>query len=129
MFIAVPRFPHGPFSPLLLQLGAVGLAALVAGLFGEVGTALAVLYGGGVAVANVSLLLWRWHKGVRDFHCDVGRHMKSFYRSSMERFFVVVILLAAGLAWFGIDPLALLAGFVVGQMAWMLASLTLRERT
>lgn len=129
MFVAMPRFKLGPLVPLLLQSGVVGLAALVAGLIGEVGTALAMLFGGGVAVANASLLLWRWHRGIRDFHCDAGRHLRSFYRSMMERFFVVIILLAAGFAWLGDYPLALLAGFLVGQMAWMLASLTLRERT
>jgi len=114
---------------LVLQSGTVGLATLVAGLFGEVGIALAVLYGGGVSIANTSLLVWRWHKGAEDFHCDAGRHLSSFYRSGMERFFVVLILLAVGFYWLGDHPLALLVGFVVGQMAWMLASLTLRERT
>lgn len=115
--------------PLLLQTGVVGLAALIGGLIGGVVTALAVLYGGGVSVANSALLFWRWHQGSRDFHCDAGRHLRSFCRSSLERFFVVVILLAAGFAGLGIDPLALLAGFLVGQIAWILASLTLRERT
>jgi hypothetical protein len=122
MFIAVLR-------PLLLLAGIVGLAALAAGWFGGAGTALAVLFGGGVAVANTALLFWRWRQGVLDFHCDAGKHVKSFYRSVMERFIVVVSLLAVGFALFRDQPLALLAGFVVGQMAWMLASLTLRERT
>ena len=115
--------------PWLLQLCAVGLFALTAGLFGGVGAILAALYGGGVSFANTVLLIWRWRQGALDYHCDAGRHLSSFYRSSMERFFVVVILLAVGLAWLDIDPLALLAGFVVGQIAWMLASPTLRERT
>lgn len=129
MLIAVPSLPLGLLGPLLLQSGAVGLAALAAGLFGGLEIALAMLYGGGVAVANTALLFWRWHKGLQDFHCDAGKHVRSFYRSFMERFFVVLILLAAGFYWLGDRPLALLAGFVVGQMAWMLASLTLRERT
>ena len=115
--------------PLLWQAGVVALAALIGGAFGEAGIALAVLFGGGVAVVNSSLLLWRWHQGVRDYHCDAGRHLRSFYRSSMERFFVVVILLAAGFVWLDDHPLALLAGFLVGQIAWMPASQTLRERT
>jgi ATP synthase protein I len=122
MFITV-------FRPLLLQTGAVGLAALAGGMFGEVGTALALLYGGAVSVANTALLIWRWHRGARDFHCDADKHLRSFYRSMLERFLVVVILLAAGLARTELPPLSLLAGFVVGQVAWMLASLTLRERT
>jgi ATP synthase protein I len=129
MFIAMPRDGLGVLVPLLVQSVLVMLAALVAGWFGGVGTALATLYGGGVAVVNAALLLWRWRKGLYVFHCDAGRHLRSFYRSFMERFFVVIFLLAAGFAWLGEHPLALLAGFLVGQMAWMLASLTLRERT
>lgn len=122
MLIAVLR-------PFLLMAGMVGLAALAAGLFGEVGTALAVSYGGGVALINAALLYWRWRQGVRDFHCDADKHLRLFYRSSMERFFVVMTLLAVGFVWLDDEALALLAGFVVGQVAWMLASPTLRERT
>jgi len=129
MLFAMPRFKLGPLIPLLLQSGLVGLAALAGGLLVEVKTALAMLYGGGVAVANAALLVWRWRRGLRDYHCDGGRHLRSFYRSFMERFFVVIFLLAAGFALLGDNPLALLAGFLVGQIAWMLASLTLRERT
>lgn len=117
------------YRALLLQSGTVGLAALAVGLYGGVGTALAFVFGGGVALANTSLLLWHWRKDARNYHCDAGRHLRSFYRSSMERFFVVGILLAAGFAWLGEHPLGLLAGFVVGQVAWMLASPTLHERT
>lgn len=115
--------------PLFWQAGVVGVAALIGGVYGEAGTALAVLFGGGVAVVNTSLLLWRWRQGSRDYHCDAGRHLRSFYRSSLERFFVVVILLAAGFALLGTNSLALLAGFLVGQIAWIAMSQTLRERT
>lgn len=119
----------GWLRPLLLQTFLVVLAVAVAGLLGGAGTALAASYGGAVALINAALLYWRWRRGLRDYHCDAGRHLRSFYRSTLERFFVVVILLAAGFVWVGDHPLALLAGFLVGQMASMLASLTLRERT
>ena len=89
---------------------------------------MAVLLGGLVAVANSSLLVWRWHKGARDFHCDAAKHLRSFYRSAMERFFVVVALLAVGFVLMKDHTMALLMGFVVGQISWLLASLTLRER-
>lgn len=112
-----------------IQAGAVGLAILSAGLFGGIGMALAAAYGGGVSVVNTALLWWRWHRGTRAYHCDAGKHLRSFYRSALERFFVVVIMLAGGFAWIGDHPVAMLVGFLVGQMAWMLASLTLRERT
>jgi ATP synthase protein I len=122
MFISALR-------PLVWPFGAVMSAALAGGLYSGKGTALAVIYGGGVAIVNAALLLWRWHRGTRVFHCDAGKHLRSFYRSFLERFFVVTILLAAGFAFIGDNPMALLAGFMVGQFAWMLASLTLNERT
>jgi uncharacterized Tic20 family protein len=110
------------------QAGVICLVVVVAGLWAGLGTALALLYGGLVAVANGALLVWRWHKGARDFHCDAGRHLRSFYRSALERFLVVLVLLAAGFALTGGHRIALLAGFAVGQLAWILTSLTLRER-
>jgi F0F1-type ATP synthase assembly protein I len=119
----------GWLRPLILSAVLVALAALVAGLLAGPAAASAAAYGGAVAVTAAGLLYWRWRRGRHDYHCDAGRHLRSFYRSGLERFFVVVILLAVGFVWLGDHPLALLAGFLVGQMASMLASLTLRERT
>lgn len=129
MLIAVPSSLPWLLRPVLFQSVGLAVTALVVALLGETAVALAYLFGGGVSMVNTGLLYLRWHKGVRDFHCDTHRHLRSFYRSGMERFFVVVMLLAAGFVLMGDHPLALLAGFVVGQMALMLASLILRERT
>lgn len=113
-----------------LQVGVSVISALVAVFWlGGLGTGMAVAYGGAVALVNAALLLWRWYQGSDRFHCDAGRHVQAFFRSSIERFFVVGILLAVGFQVLELEPLALLAGFVVGQLAWMVASLTLRERT
>lgn len=89
------------------------------------------LYGGAVAMANSGLLAWRWHRGLRDFHCDGRRHLKNFHRSLKERFFVVILLLAAGFAYGlmepGFQPLAMLSGFVVGQLAWVISMAALKS--
>jgi len=83
------------------------------------------LYGGMVAMANAGLLVWRWRRGLQDYHCNGQKHLGSFHRSLMERFFVVIMLLAAGFAYgfFSPDaePLPILTGFVVGQLAWVIA--------
>jgi hypothetical protein len=91
---------------------------------------LSLLYGGAVALANTSLLVWHWRRGLSDFHCDGPRHLKGFHRSLKERFFVVGLLLAAG---FGLDlvvpgmqALPILVGFCIGQLAWMIALPALR---
>ena len=108
----------------MLSAGLLMIVAAIAGL----SVLLAVAYGLMVAWVNASLLWWRWHRGEKVYHCDGQRHLKSFYRSMMERFFVVGILLAAGFGILKLAPLALLLGFVVGQLIWMVAGLTLRER-
>lgn len=119
----IPRF-----RMMLLQLAAVGTAGLVGALVGGGNAMLAVLYGGGVAVANQALLLWRWHAGSRNYHCDAQRHLKGFYRSSMERFFVVSFLLVLWFVLVKSESLAMLTGFLIGQFAGMAANLASRER-
>ncbi len=113
---------------MLWMVAPVVSAALVVGAVAGAGEALAMFHGGAVAWANVGLLLWRWRRGATVIHCDAARHLKSFHRSMLERFFVVVVLLASGFV-LSAHPGMLLTGFVVGQLAWLLASLTLRERT
>lgn len=87
-------------------------------------------YGGAASLANTGLLAWRWRKGLRDYHCDGRRHLHSFHRSLKERFFVVALLLAAGFAYGlvepGLQPHAILIGFVVGQLAWGISLATLK---
>ncbi|MBI5330345.1 MAG: ATP synthase subunit I [Betaproteobacteria bacterium] len=104
---------------LSVQAGLVITASLLVWSSLGAPVAVAVAYGGVVALANSGLLVWRWHRGRKEFHCDSGRHMKGFHRSALERFFVVGILLAAGMAGSRLGPLAMLVGFTVGQLSWV----------
>jgi ATP synthase protein I len=109
------------FLALWLQGAAVVVSLLVSWfLFGQ-NTMLAVSYGGLVSQLSSGLLVWRWHKGLHRYHCDGGKHLKSFHRSSLERFFVVSVVLAAGFVGLSLPPEALLVGFIVGQVAWVAA--------
>lgn len=121
---------HILYRALLWQCAMVGVAGLLgAAVSGRIGIIPAVLYGGAVAVVNVALLGWRWQAGTKDYHCDIQRHLKVFYRSSLERFFVVGILLALWFVLVKLEPIAMLTGFMVGQLAGMTASVALHKRT
>jgi ATP synthase protein I len=113
----------------LLQVVLICLVVLVFGIWKGRDAAVAVTYGSIAALLNTAMLFWRWSRGVRRFHSDADRHLQSFYRSSLERFIVVGLWLAVGFTWIRLPPLAMLSGFVVGQLAWLLASPALRERT
>lgn len=119
-----------PGKCLAWQITLVGVASLLAGQFGDVWNAsLSALYGGAAALLNSGLLWWRWWSGGKRIHSDPGRHLRSFYRSSLERFFIVGIWLAVGFTIPCLQPLPMLSGFVVGQVAGILATLVQRERT
>ena len=87
--------------------------------------AVAALWGGLASVANGLLLAWRMQGGHGFLHHDVSRHLRYMYRSMLERFFVVMVLLAIGMGWLKLVPLAVLGGFVVCQITLVIARLLL----
>lgn len=103
-------------------LGAVAGFALSGNLVAE-----AVLAGGGVALTNTLLLAWRMRDDHRSANQSAQGYLWTFYRSSLERFFVVGLLLAAGMGPLEFKPLPLLAGFVLGQMALVFSFLIIRR--
>lgn len=115
------------FFALGLQGIIVLLAALAALAWQEGTTALALAYGGSTAWISAGLLVWRWRRGRYVYHCDARKHLQSFHRSLMERFFVVVGMLAIGLGVLHLPPKAVIFGFIVGQIAWIIAASALRQ--
>ncbi len=109
-----------------IQGVCVAAAALAVAVSVGAGAVVAVLYGGAVALANSGLLLWRHGRGAQDRLGDAGRHLKQFYRSSLERFVVVGVCLAVGFGVLGLAALPMLLGFVVGQLAWIAAAWSFR---
>jgi len=106
-------------AQIVLVFVAVGFFAATDG----VASFLAALYGGAVAVVNTALLAWRLQQGKRHMHADGIRHLKSFYRSGVERLVAVLGLLAVGFGFLKLVPLPLLMGFVAGQVGFLLSGL------
>lgn len=114
------------FFAYALQAVLIAVATALLWVFqgSEVGGA--ALWGSVVALVNIGLLVWRWQRGRFDYHCDGPRHLKQFHRSALERFFVVAMLLAMGMFLLKFAPLPVLLGFMVGQVAWLIAAATLK---
>ncbi len=49
------------------------------------------------------------------------RNLLQFYRSGLERFVLMTVLLGGLFAYAGSVPGAVLAGFIAAQLAWLLA--------
>lgn len=114
------------FRSLAFQCAGVLAAASIAWWHTSFAVGMAVLFGASAALFNTGLLLWRYKRGEHDYHCDTERHLKSFYRSSIERFAVVIAWLAIGFAVLNLPALPMVLGFVIGQLAWVLAALLFR---
>jgi hypothetical protein len=115
------------FFALALQAALILVLAALAWQVRGWATAGAVLYGGGVAMGSSGFLVWRWWHGLADNRIHDGRyHLKTFHRSSLERFFVVASFLAAGLFGLKLTPLPLLTGFIAGLLGWVIAVTALK---
>lgn len=106
-------------TTLSIQAIIAAAAAVIGYLYGGMPAALAALYGAAIALSNTLLLVWRQHRSKRQLHADPHRHLRSFYFSTLERYFVVGGLFAAGLGALQLMPLPLLIAFVAGQVAWL----------
>ena len=105
---------------LLVQWALVWAAVWVAdGAFGHA-TAWPVASGGLIAISGSALLWLRWWQSNKRAQADAQQVVRAVYRTGLERFVLVVMLLALGLSYFKHAAVALLAGFVLGQLAWLI---------
>lgn len=104
------------YQVIKLQLISLIIAAIAVYFVGNSLFGISVLWGGLAALAN-SVLLWCRMRPERVPTADPHRHLRMMYRSSMERFFVVAMLLVLGLVKLHLVPLAMLLGLVAGQLA------------
>lgn len=116
---------------LSLQLVLLLIAVLGAYAVWGLGEAGAVWFGSFIAVANTLLIVWRMRRSRNKDRArgELGaqQYLKQFYRSWLERYLVVGALLAMGLGGLKLMPLGLLAGFILGQVIWIFAPLTIKE--
>lgn len=103
-------------------VAAATCASLAYVVFGETAAG-AAWFGGMVALSNTMLLVWRMRTGARESSQNPRLELVKLVRSSMERFFVVVLLIAAGLGWMKLMPLPLLAGFALGQLTLVVSTI------
>ncbi|HEX5637010.1 MAG TPA: ATP synthase subunit I [Gammaproteobacteria bacterium] len=85
------------------------------------------VYGSIVAMIGALLVAWRYRQALR--HSEADQILRHAYKTSVERFVWAIFLLALGFKILELAPLWLMAGFVVGQAAWLLAPIWMRLRT
>ncbi|MBT9614088.1 MAG: ATP synthase subunit I [Burkholderiales bacterium] len=107
---------------LSLQLALILVASLGGYAIWGLGVAQAVCFGAGIAAVNTLMIAWRMRQGRTTPAAQPS--LSEFYRSWLERYLLLGVLLAAGLGGLKLMPLGLLSGFILGQVIWIFAPLT-----
>lgn len=105
---------------IVTLLTLVAAAAVALQVFRGGTAAYAALFGGAVALTNLLLLDWRARRANRAGAMTARQSLQVLYLSALERFVTVALLFALGIGILGLDPLALLLGFVAGLPALLL---------
>jgi F0F1-type ATP synthase assembly protein I len=76
------------------------------------------VWGGGI-IAMAHTLLLEWRRGCADSGRALtgGESLRLLYRTALERFVLVILLFALALGVLQLEPPALIAGFIAGQVA------------
>jgi len=98
------------------------VGVVLAYLPGGFTAACAVMFGGLVTVAGAALLMWRMRKAEQRESGNARQELWLIYRTGLDRFVLVAALLAAGMGPLGLDRLGVVAGLILGQMAWIIAA-------
>ena len=128
--------PVGKWGVPLFQVVVVVIAALLMEWFWRDGTKWATLYGGGVSVVNLLWLQWRMRRSEqrvpqqeieRDLERGIRKVTAAAYMSAVERLILVASLTLFGMVKLPLDPMALVIGLMVGQLALLVAAQSIQQ--
>ena len=103
------------------QLAILLAAAGFAWFFWGEKIALSAAYGVAVSLVITLLMLARQRESETHSDWTAQRQLGQFFRLEAERFVLAIALLALGFMTGKTEPLALISGFVLGQMGWAAA--------
>lgn len=105
---------------LFFQLSVVLLTAAAYLLAKGGAAALAAGFGGGIALVNTLVSAQRLRKATEAAATDARRGMLELYLGALTRFIGTPALIAVGIVLLELDPVAIIVGFAVAQVAYLL---------
>ncbi|MFO7593591.1 MAG: ATP synthase subunit I [Pseudomonadota bacterium] len=116
---------------LLIQTALVGAVVGLFILLQGRQAGMAAIYGSIIVVLVYRLQVWQLKRADRIAGLSAERNMRYLYRCAAERFVATVVLLAVGIIMLRLEPLPLLAGYIIAQAAlvygWFLESSARRK--
>jgi len=105
---------------LLFQSSVVVVTAAVFLVIFETFSAVSVCYGGCVAAVNALLLARCAYRDTQAPERSPQQSLAAVYLCVVQRFLLIAVLFALGLGLLELKPLALMTGFVAGQLVMVI---------
>ena len=102
----------------MFQAGLVVITAVILSLVKSHEFFMATLYGGVVIIVSTIYFGWRLKIATESADSSPTVNSVELFKGVFIRFLIVIILLALGLGWLKLQPLGVLSGFIVAQLAY-----------
>ncbi len=121
----------GNWAVPLLQVISLLVMMVIAEQLDQGEFKVAIFYGGAISVVNLLWLQWRLRRSERRQPAEViaedsaqgaRKVVADLYMTAVERLVLVTALFLLGMVKLDLEPLALMLGFIVGQIVWLLGS-------
>lgn len=103
------------------QLVFITLLATVYIFTADIHAGIAAIFGGVIALVNTLLLRWSFERAELIAQNDAGQNIKLLYRTAAMRLFSTIGLFVIALGVLKLEPLPVLAGFISGLAAQLIA--------
>lgn len=123
----VREFARRTLKIILLQVligGMVGAGFFVAASFWE---AVSAGFGVLIGISGTAMLAGRILRAGNEAQYDPRKSMRMFYMGAVQRFVLVAVLLGSGLLVFKFDPLPMIVGLCMSQLAYIVGLHGLRH--
>ena len=101
----------------MLQLLLLAVTSVIFFMIYGAFQAVSACCGGLIAMTNVLLLEWRRRCADSGRALSAGESIRLLYRTALERFVLIALLFALALGVLQLEPVALITGFIAGQVA------------
>jgi len=91
-------------------------------LFAGFHSAIAAFYGGLIAIVNAGLVVWYGHRACQLAGTDAGRSLRMVASCATQRLLYTALFFAAGMGPLKLEPLAMLATFILCQILVIIES-------
>jgi len=122
MGFAAKAYRRMLFQMVLIQAALISLMVILEYLFMDIGSSLALLYGGLVVIVAMLVSAWRFmlltnpDKGLEKSSNILS--VTELYKGTILRFVLVIALLTIGLVALKLEPLAVIIGFCITQLSY-----------